>query len=177
MSGHNKWSKIKHKKAATDAQKSKVFSKLARLISSESKKAGGDKEAPGLRAAIEKARSLNMPKDNIERAVSKGAGSDAGLEEEVIYEFYGPGGVAVIVTALTDNKNRTTPELKHILSKQGYELATPGSASWAFNKDGAGFVPHTFVQIDIEDSKKLQEIIEILEEHDDVQDVFVNAED
>ncbi len=176
MAGHNKWSKIKHKKAVTDAQKSKVFSKLARLITSESKKAGGDKDAPGLRAAIEKARAANMPKDNIERAIAKGAGAGAQADEEVIYEFYGPAGVAVVVVALTDNKNRTTPEIKHILSKRGFELASPGSALWAFKKEGAQYIPQSFAQIEGEDAEKLQELIDVLDEHDDVQEIFTNAQ-
>ena len=175
MSGHNKWSKIKHKKAATDAQKSKVFSKLARLITVESKKAGGDKDAPGLRAVIEKARAANMPKDNIERAIAKGAGNDAGSEEEVVYEFYGPAGVAVIVTALTDNKNRTTPEIRHILNKRGYELAQPGSASWAFTKENTDYIANTTVDLSEQDMEKLQEVIDVLDEHDDVQEIYTNA--
>ncbi len=176
MAGHNKWSKIKHKKAATDAQKSKIFSKLARLIANESKKSAGDKDAPGLRAVIEKARAANMPKDNIERAIAKGAGAGANADEEVIYEFYGPGGVAVIVYALTDNKNRTTPEIKHILSKRGFDLATPGSASWAFSKEGAEYKPNSFVELSDEDKEKLQELLEVLDEHDDVQEIFTNAQ-
>ena len=176
MAGHNKWSKIKHKKAVTDAQKSKVFSKLARLIAAESKKVGGDTSAPSLRAAIEKARAANMPKDKIEKAVAKGAGLDSNPDEEVIYEFYGPGGVAVIVYALTDNKNRTTPEIKQILSKRGFELATPGSALWAFEKQGAEFVPTSKTPISKEDAEKLQELLEALDEHDDVQEIYTNAE-
>ncbi len=175
MAGHNKWSKIKHKKAATDAQKSKIFSKLARLIANESKKVMGDKDAPSLRAVIEKARAANMPKDNIERAIAKGAGAGANADEEVIYEFYGPGGVAVIVYALTDNKNRTTPEIKHILSKRGFDLATPGSASWAFSKEGTEYQANSFVELSDEDKEKLQELLEVLDEHDDVQEIFTNA--
>ena len=176
MAGHNKWSKIKHKKAVTDAQKSKVFSKLAKLIATESKKAGGDKDAPGLRAVIEKARAANMPKDNIERAIAKGAGAGANAEEEVLYEFYGPGGVAVIVYAITDNKNRTTPEIRHILSKRGYELAPQGSATWAFTKEGNEYIPNSFVELSNEDGEKLQELLEVLDEHDDVQEIYTNAQ-
>ena len=176
MAGHNKWSKIKHKKAVTDAQKSKLFSKLARLIATESKKAKGDTEAPGLRAAIEKARAANMPKDKIEKAVAKGAGKDSSADEEVIYETYGPAGVAIIIYAITDNKNRTTPEIKHILTKRGFDLATPGSASWAFTKQGNEYIPNTFVKVEGEDAEKLQELLDALEEHDDVQEIYTNAE-
>ncbi len=177
MSGHNKWSKIKHKKAATDAAKSKVFSKIARLITVESKKANGDTSSPGLRAAIEKAREVNMPKDNIERAVAKGSSKDASSLESVVYEAYGPGGVAIIIAALTDNRNRTAAEIKHILSKNGYELATPGSASWAFtaNPDGS-FEPNSFVQLTDDDGQKLSALAEQIDEQDDVQEIYTNAE-
>src|SRR3989344_2427014 len=117
MSGHNKWSKIKHKKAASDAVKSRVFSKFARLISVESKKVKGDINAPGLRLAIERAKKENMPGDNIERAVAKGK-SDTGTSlEKVIFETYGPGGVALLIEGLTDNNNRTSQEIKHLLGK------------------------------------------------------------
>ena len=134
MAGHNKWSKIKHKKAATDAEKSKVFGKLARFIAVEAKKAGGDKNAPGLRVAIEKARKENMPSENIERAVQKGTRGAGAVPESVVYEAYGPGGVALIIEGLTDNKNRTSQEIKHLLMEHGATLAEPGSASWAFEK-------------------------------------------
>src|SRR5690348_1557363 len=108
MSGHNKWSKIKNKKAVTDAKKSKVFSMFAKMIAVESRKAKGDKNSPSLRAVMERARAVNMPNDNIDRAVAKGAGGDGGNLEEVLYEAYGPGGAALIIEGITDNKNRTT---------------------------------------------------------------------
>ena len=129
MSGHNKWSKIKNKKAVTDAQKSKIFSKMVRLITVESKKAKGDINSPGLRAIIEKAKSENVPNDNISRAVKKGIGNDVGAMEQITYEAYGPGGTALIIEALTENKNKAVQEIKHILSKNGFELATSGSAT------------------------------------------------
>ena len=177
MSGHNKWSKVKHKKAATDAKKSKIFSKHARLIALESRRAGGDTNAPGLRAAIERAKRDSMPADNIERAVAKGKGDDAGNMEEVMYETYGPGGAAILITALTDNTNRTGPEIKHILSKAGYQLGTPGSASWAFFKTEEKYVPSTPMELSDEDGTKLADLIETLEEHDDVQDVYTTADE
>lgn len=176
MSGHNKWSKVKHKKAATDAQKSKIFSKHAALIALESKKTGGDVNAPGLAAAIERAKKDSMPKDNIERAVQKGKGGNAGGVEEVVYETYGPGGTAIIITALTDNPNRTTPEVRHILSKAGYELGTSGSAAWAFTKTANGYVPTTPVDLSEEDGERLANLIEALEEQDDVQDIYTTAD-
>src|SRR3989338_7323656 len=110
MAGHNKWSQIKRKKEVTDAKKSQVFSKLARLITLESRKAGGDLNSPGLRAVIEKARSYNMPGDNIERAVKKGVEKSEENLEAIIYEAYGPGGVALIIEALTGNRNKTASE-------------------------------------------------------------------
>jgi len=175
MAGHNKWSKIKHKKAAGDAKKSKEFSKLARLIASESKKSGGDKNSPGLRAAIEKARSINMPSDNIERAVKKGSGSDAGEMFETIYESYGPGGCAIIIESLTDNKNRTSAEIKHLLSQYNTTLAEQGSASWAFEKTSEGMSPKTTIKLPAEDAESLKKLVSALEDNDDVQKVYTNA--
>lgn len=176
MSGHNKWSKIKHKKAATDAQKSKIFGKVARLISVESKKADGDTSASGLRAAIDKAHSVNMPKDNIERAIAKGTSADGATLDPAVYETYGPGGVAIIIDALTDNKNRTAAEIKHLLSKIGLELASPGSALWAFENTAEGYEPKTMTKISDGDGEKLEKILETIDEQEDVQDVYTNAE-
>ena len=116
MAGHSKWAQIKHKKAATDAAKSREFSRFSRLITLEAKRSGGNLSSPSLLSAIERAKGVNMPKDNIERAVQKGISKDAGELDQVAYEFYGPGGVAVIVLAVTDNKNRTTQEIKHLLT-------------------------------------------------------------
>lgn len=176
MSGHNKWSKIKHKKAVTDAQKSKVFSKYAKLIAVESKSANGDITSPTLKAVIEKAKKDNMPASNIERAVLKGTGGGDISIEPVAYEAYGPGGCALIIEGITDNKNRTAAEIKHLLSKQGLQLAEPGSAMWAFEKTGIEWVAKTTTPISEEDGEKLKNIIEIIEEHDDVQNVYTNAE-
>jgi len=175
MSGHNKWSKIKHKKAATDAQKSKVFSRLVKLIQVESKRAGGNVDDPGLRTIIEKAKKENMPKDNIERAISKGAGSDSIALESITYEAYGPGGVALIIESLTDSRNRAAAEVRHILSKNGYELAAQGSALWAFTRNGSEWEATTTTPIDDEVGEALETLIEQLEECDDVQEVFTNA--
>ncbi len=175
MSGHNKWSKIKHKKAATDAAKSKIFGKFSRLIAVESKKCGGDVNSPSLRSVIEQARAVSMPSDNIERAVKKGAGGDTGNMEEVMYEAYGPGGCALIITGLTDNKNRTSAEIKHILSKAGAELATQGSASWAFTKEGNVWKANSTIPLSDSDGEKLGNLMEVLEENDDVQNVYTNA--
>lgn len=176
MSGHNKWSQIKRQKGVTDAARSRVFSRYARLISMEAKKANGILTAPGLAGAIARAKAVNMPKDNIERAVAKGASKDSGNLEQVVYEAYGPVGAAIIVDALTDNKNRTTPEIKHIFSKMGFEVAAPGSAAWAFTKVGAAYIPNEpLTEIDGSDEEKLMAILEALDEHEDVQGVFTNA--
>lgn len=175
MSGHNKWSKIKHKKAATDAQKSKEFGKLARLIAVESKKARGDTSSPNLKTVIDKAKGSNMPKDNIERAVQKGR-TDTGADMQMLtYELYGPGGVAVLVDTLTDNNNRTNQELKHLVSKLGYQMAEPGAASWAFTRTNMEWQPQTTIELDDATEEALVTLVEALEEHDDVQTVVTNA--
>lgn len=176
MAGHNKWSKIKHKKAATDAQRSKIFGKIVRLISVEAKKANGDLTAPGLRAAIEKANEVNMPKDNIDRAIKKAFEGGGEQSEEVVYEAYGPAGAAIIITGLTDNRNRTAAEIKHVLSKNGAALAEPGAASWAFEKKGSEYFPQTTVELSAEDGERFGNLLEAIEELDDVQDIFTNAD-
>ena len=136
MSGHNKWSQIKLKKGRTDAKRGQVFSKYAKLIANEARLAKGNREAPGLRAAIERARKENMPSDNIERALKRATEKGAALER-VTYEAYGPGGVALMIEALTENRNKTSQEIKHILSENGGNLAGPGAAAWAFEKQAS----------------------------------------
>ncbi len=176
MSGHNKWSQIKRQKEATDAKKSKIFGKLSRLITVEAKKVEGNLSSPSLRAVIERAKKENMTVDAIDRAVKKGAGSDAGEMESVLYEAYGPGGCALIVEGLTDNKNRTVAEVKHILSKRGFSLAGQGSALWAFTKTSEGYEAQTTVPLSLEDEQVLTDILDELDENDDVQEVYTNAE-
>ncbi len=177
MSGHNKWSKIKRKKEASDAEKSKIFSKHASLIAMESRLAKGDVHAPGLSAAIERAKKDSMPKDNIDRAVEKGKAATGAALTEVIYETYGPGGVAMIITAVTDNPNRTTPEIRHLLTKSGYQLGANGSSAWAFEKNGTRYTPTNKMEIGDADGEKLASLIEALEEHDDVQDIYTAADE
>lgn len=174
MAGHSKWAKLKHQKGKTDAQKSKLFSKLVRFISVEAKKAKGDRSAPGLRAAVEKARAENMPSENIERAIEKA--SMSGELEKVVYEAFGPGGVALMVEAYTDNRNRTAQEMKHLLSKNGVEMSAPGAAAWAFSKNAEGKLePMTAVEVSEEDGEKLSQLVDALEDHDDVNEVYTNA--
>jgi YebC/PmpR family DNA-binding regulatory protein len=138
MSGHSKWASIKHKKGAADAKRGKVFTKIIREISIASRLGGGDPEAnPRLRTAVLKARFANMPKDNIDRAIKKGTGDLEGSEYvELTYEAYGPGGVAILVEALTDNKNRTAAELRHVLSRGGGNLGESGSVAYLFKRKG-----------------------------------------
>lgn len=177
MSGHNKFSKIKHLKAKNDAQKSKAFGKLVRLITVEAKKAGGNLSSPGLAAAIEKARGENMPNDTIDRAVKKAATDNSAAMETIVYEAYGPGGIAILIEALTDNRNKAAQEVKHILSLHDVALAAPGSASWAFQKVATGgWEPSSTMPIGEADAEKLSLLIEALEENEDVQDVYTNAE-
>lgn len=182
MSGHNKWSKIKRKKGASDAQKSKIFGKLVRYITVEAKKAGGNLQSPGLKAAIEKAKESNMPNDTIDRAVKKAATDNSAQMENITYESYGPGGCALVIETLTDNRNKAAQEVKAILSRNGFSLAAMGAATWAFKKDllaqaGNGeWIPTTTVEISEADGQVLERLIEELEENDEVQDVYTNAE-
>ncbi len=139
MSGHSKWASIKHKKAVVDARRGQHFTKLARAITVAAREGGGDPTGnPGLSLAIQKARDASMPKDNIERAIAKGTGEgvDADQIETVLYEGYGPGGVALLIEALTDNRNRTSADVRHALSKHGGSLGEPGSVSYLFDKQG-----------------------------------------
>lgn len=175
MSGHNKWAQIKRQKGKTDAEKSKIFSKFARLISVEAKKAGGNVSSPGLKAVIERARAANMPNDNIERAVKKATEQSATMES-VLYESYGPGGSAMIIDVLTDNRNKASQEVKHVLSNNGFSLAGMGSATWAFEKTSEGWLPKTTIVLNDEDIKKLKILVNELENNDDVQGVYTNAE-
>lgn len=242
MSGHNKWSQIKHKKAATDAKKSNLFSKLAKQITLAAKEGGGDPAAnAALRLLMEKAKAANMPTSNVEKAVKRGTGEIAGAEiKPFLYEAYGPGGVALLIEGASDNLNRTTSEIKHLLTKLGAKWAEAGAVSYLFDKkslfginakglkkpreelemaaidagaqdlrwreeeevlevitapdmldmvfDGLKeaklpvldsslvFIPKTEIQLPSETEKeKVAKIIDALEEHDDVNEVFTNA--
>ncbi len=177
MAGHSKWAQIKRGKAITDAAKSRTFSKFAREITLESKRASGNMSSPALAAIIARAKAVNMPKDNIERAVAKGMSAGGGELEQVVYELYGPGAVAIMLTALTDSRNRTTQEIKLILTKNGYDLGTPGSALWAFTKSPAGrFSPNEpLMDISEEDEEKLSQLLTLFDEQDDTQEIATNA--
>jgi len=236
MSGHSKWHSIKHKKAATDAKRGKVFTKLIKEISVAARMGGGDPEGNArLRKAISDARGMNMPQDNIKRAVMKGTGELAGSAiEEIVYEGYGPGGVAVMVEVLTDNRNRAVGELRHVFDKYSGNLGENGCVAWMFTKRGyiliptqglneeeamnitieAGaddfstqgdnyeimtapesfdavlvelkgqgiepttaeisMVPQTYVKLEGKPAQQMIKLMDALEDHDDVQDVYAN---
>jgi YebC/PmpR family DNA-binding regulatory protein len=152
MSGHSKWSSIKHKKGAADAKRGKLFSKLSRAIIVAAREGGPDPAANlALQNAVEKARSYSMPKDNIERAIAKGAGTgdDASTYETIVYEGYAAGGVAVLVEALTDNRNRTASEVRHIFAKNDGNLGTSGAVAWLFERRGVVLVPGELEEDDV----------------------------
>src|ERR1035437_1173457 len=171
MSGHNKWAQIKHKKAITDAKKSKIFSKLVKFISVEARLSAG-KDSPGPRAAVQKAKMANMPAENIDRAIKKA--SEPGTQmESISYEAYGPGGVGIIIETLTDSRNRTAQEIKHILSENGTSFSGIGGVVWAFKKEvsseGIIWTPITNLSLSDPDLELLEKLVEELENNDDVQ--------
>jgi YebC/PmpR family DNA-binding regulatory protein len=237
MSGHSKWSTIKHKKGAADAKRGKIFTRILKEMTVAARMGGGDPDGnPRLRAAIVEAKANNMPKDNIDRAIKRGTGELEGLTyEEQTYEGYGPGGVAIIVETLTDNGNRTTPEIRHMFEKAGGNLGTPGSVKFQFEKKGyfaveksavgedklmeivleagaddlqtddaevyeiltapdtfepvrealeankiptveakLGLIPSRYVSVDEQKAKAIMKLLENLDDHDDVQNVYSN---
>jgi len=179
MSGHSKWSTIKHKKGAADAKRGKVFTRIIKEMTIAARLGGGDAEGnPRLRAAVAEAKANNMPKDNIERAIKRGTGEIEGAAyEEVTYEGYGPGGVAIIVEALTDNGNRTTPEIRHAFEKNGGNLGTPGSVKFQFERKG-----YFAVEKSAADEDKLMEIAieagadDLQSDDADVYEIFTSPE-
>lgn len=236
MSGHSKWATIKRKKASVDAKRGKIFTQIIKEITIAAKMGGGDPNGnPRLRLAIDKAKANNMPADNIKRAVMKGTGELPGVTyEEVTYEAYGPAGVAMLIESVTDNKNRTVSELRHLLDRNGGKLATSGSVAWSFHKKGviqipksnygedeilniileAGaddlkvedefyevittpenfepvkkalksnsitldsaelqMIPENIVKVEGKEAEQVLKLVEALEEHDDIQNVFPN---
>lgn len=189
MAGHSKWSQIKRQKALTDVKKSQIFSKIARIITLAARKGEKPEMNPDLRVAIEKAKAVNMPLDNIERAIKRGAGKlDGSQLENVRFEAYGPGGVAIIIEGITDNKNRTVAEIKHILSKNNLSFGQTGSAAWAFeyknNKPAStgepasqgGWESKNKIELNENDAQALDKLLGELDDHDDVQEIYTNAE-
>ncbi len=177
MSGHSKWSQIKHKKAITDAKKSRIFSKISRIITVAAVKGENPEMNSELRFAIEKAKEANMPSDNIKRAIKKGSGGPEGGKqlENIRYEAYGPGGIAVIIEGITDNKNRTVAEIKHILSKYNAKLAETGAFTWTFEHIQGKWRPKRAIELNKDNKEKLINLFEELDNQDDVQEVFSNA--
>ena len=179
MSGHNKWSSIKHKKGAADARRGKIFTKLIKEITVAARMGGGDANAnPRLRAAVAEAKAENMPKDNIERAIKKGTGELEGVNyEESVYEGYGPGGAAVYVESLTDNKNRAVAEIRHIFSKAGGNLGGNGCVAWMFDKKGYIAVEKSAVDEDALMEKALDSGAEDVREDDETFEIITLPED
>ena len=179
MSGHSKWHSIKHKKASADAKRGKLFTRLIKEISVAARLGGGDVEAnPRLRGAVQTAKGANMPQDNIKRAIMKGTGELPGqIYESFSYEGYGPGGVAVLIEVLTDNKNRTVAELRRIFSKQGGNLAETGSVQWMFERKGSIAIN----QEEISEEQLLEIVLEAgaedLESQEDIFNVYTSIED
>jgi len=173
MSGHSKWKTIKHKKGLQDARRGQMFTKLARAITVAAQKGGSDPEAnPMLRTAIEKARQFSMPKDNIQRAIERGSGAGGAALEELTLEGYGPEGVALVVTTLTDSRNRTIQEIRKIFERHGGSLGEQGSAAYIFRDP-----EKPLFEVKIEDKNAAQKVlglVEALDEHDDVQNVLAN---
>jgi len=166
MSGHNKWAQIKHKKAVTDKKKAQVFSRISKLITIAARKGSDPKANPSLAQVIEKAKSINMPNDNIERAIKKVSDKSQDQLEEIVIDAIGPGGVPLKIKAITDNRNRTIPEVRKILGDHGAKLVPPGSISWMFNMPAPEMTDNIQKQIDA--------LFEALDEHDDVEDVISN---
>ncbi len=179
MSGHNKWSSIKHKKGAADAKRGKVFTKVIREITVAARMGGGDPNGnPRLRAAVALAKSENMPKDNIDRAIKKGTGELEGVSyEEMSYEGYGPGGVAVLVDCLTDNKNRTVADVKHLFERYGGSLGEPGCVSYLFEKKGLIIIEKDKVDEDALLDLALEAGAEDVKEEDTEFNVLTDAAD
>lgn len=176
MSGHSHWAGIKHKKEVTDQKRGQVFSKLLAAISATARAEPNPEFNPRLRTAVEKAREAHVPAENIERAVKRAAETGANLEE-LVFEAYGPGGAAIIIEAISDNKNRTVQEIKKVLGELGGKWAESGSVRWAFEHDAKENIWRAkFTQaLDDKDKDKFRTLIEALEEQNDAQKIYTNA--
>lgn len=184
MSGHSHAKTIKHQKELTDQKRGQAFSKMARLISVAVKEGGPNPEINSkLRMAIEMAKKLNMPRENVERAISRGSGAAAGEElEEVLFEAYGPGGIAIIIEGITDNKNRTLGEVKQILNQNGGKLVGEGGVKWLFERKikesgSLEWVPKQEIEISEKDRDACQKLFELLDENEAVQEIYSNIKE
>ena len=166
MSGHSKWSQIKHKKALTDAKKGQLFSNISKLITIAARKGADPKTNSSLAQVIDKARSVNIPKDNIDRAIKKASDKSQAQLEELTIEAIGPGNVPLRIKAITDNRNRTISEIKKILGDSGAKMVPPGSITWMFNQPASTLDDSTRKQID--------KLFDALDDHDDVEDIMTN---
>lgn len=183
MAGHSKWNNIKNRKGAADEKRAKVFAQLSKQIRIAVKEGKSDNPQfnPTLRLALDKARAANMPKDKIQRALDRGMGRGAAgtTIQEVTYEAFGPGGIALLIMAVTDNLNRTSSEIRFALSRNGGSMAGPGSAKYMFQRtaDGEGYETTMPMDVSDADGEALLTLIDALTEHDDVEEVFTNAKD
>ncbi|MFA5052875.1 MAG: YebC/PmpR family DNA-binding transcriptional regulator [Parcubacteria group bacterium] len=174
MSGHSKWSQIKHKKALTDEKRGKLFTKLLMAVQTAAKDDPNPDFNPRLRTAVLKAKEGNVPQENIERAISRAKDS---VSEDLLIEAYGPSGVALIIKALTDSRNRTVAEIKKLLADNNAKFAEQGSVRWAFNQDEEGnFVPQFRQSVSETDKEKVGALVDELQERDDVMEIYTNAE-
>ncbi|OGY71845.1 MAG: hypothetical protein A3C00_01480 [Candidatus Jacksonbacteria bacterium RIFCSPHIGHO2_02_FULL_44_25] len=176
MSGHSKWTQIKHQKGSEDKKRGKLFSILSKRISIASRADKNPKTNPALQTAIDKARAVNMPGATIDRAIKRGAGELQGHGEisEVIYEAYAPCAVQLIVTTTTDNRNRTTANLRRLITDSGGSLSGSGSVLWNFIRDGDRYTPTTIQSVDDDTGRKIEELVAALREDEDVEEVYTN---
>ena len=171
MSGHSKWSQIKHKKGISDQKKGQLFSKLAKKISIAAREGADPSANYKLQSVIEEARTFNMPKENIERAIRRASEKDAAMLSEVIIQAMGPGGVAVVIEGITDNKNRTINEIKHILAQNEFKMVPENSLNWMFSTD---WMPHAPLEAEQAAQEKLDKLLEELDNNDDVENIYTN---
>jgi len=174
MSGHSKWSQIKHQKEIVDKKRGQVFSKALKAISIAARGEPNPQFNPKLRSAIQKAKDSNVPTENIEKAIKKASETSDNIEE-LIMEAYGPGGTAILIEAITDNRNRTVTEIKHLVNKNGGKWAEPGSVRWAFEKVKEKWISKFPQKLAGGDKKQLEALIKILVDHQDVQEIHTNA--
>lgn len=175
MSGHNKWSQIKHRKGAADQKKGRVFSKLSRLITLAARKGEDPESNLELKGVLEQARAANMPKESIERAIKKVSDKETNQLEELIIEALGPVGLNLIMIAITDNRNRTMAEIKKILSDHQAKIGQPGSVLWAFDKKGREFTPKYPLALEKEDDREqIEKLLNTLDDHEDIQEIYSN---
>lgn len=179
MAGHSKWANIKNRKAAVDAKRGKAFAIISKQITVAIREGGsGDPNTnPRLRLALEKARAENMPNTNINKAIDKGLGKGGGAEiVEILYEGFGPGGVGFLVKALTDNRNRTGSEVKTLFDRNGGSLGGPGSVAYMFERNNEGFDVKVGIPVDSSTKSQVETLVELLENHEDVESVYTNIE-